>query len=69
MLTIATIGWASWSVSGQGYEEQVGGIFIGGHMADIGRWTPVGNILVHAMRLSPSQARYPHFQGQVFEYG
>ena len=38
-------------------------------MADIGRWTLAGYIFMHAVRLAPSEARYPHFQDQVFEHG
>ena len=38
-------------------------------MADIGPWTTVGNISMHALRLTPSQARYPYLQGQIFEHG
>ena len=38
-------------------------------MADMGRWTLVGHISMHAMRLAPSQARYPHLQGQIVEHG
>ncbi len=29
----------------------------------------VGDLSMHAMCLAPSEARYPHLQGEVFEYG
>lgn len=41
----------------------------GGDMADIGSWTLAGHIPMHAMRLAPPEARYPHLQDQVFEHG
>ena len=41
----------------------------GRKMADTGCWVTVGDIFMHAMRLTPSQARYSHFQGQIFEHG
>lgn len=64
MLTVTRTGWASWSVSGEDYEEQ-----FGGNTADMDLWTLVGHISMHAMRLAPSQARYPHLKGQIVEHG
>lgn len=63
-LTVASIGWASWSVSEHEHQKDVRE-----KTADIGPWTVVGDISMHAMRLAPSQARYPHLQGQIFEHG
>ena len=64
LLTVALLGWASWSVSRQEHQKQAGE-----SMADTGRWTLVGDFSMHAMRLTPSEARYPHLQGQIFEHG
>ncbi|KAL9041143.1 MAG: hypothetical protein Q9180_001473 [Flavoplaca navasiana] len=60
-------GWASWSVRRHLISRSSLGAISPSPVANVNPLA--GHISVHAMRLPPPQAGYPHIKGQILEHG